>query len=56
MEKAYANFGDKFEAITIADIASGSFPAAFKGVDAVIHTAAPIPNKASAEEILKVRG
>lgn len=54
MEKAYAKFGDQFEAIAIADIVSDSFSAAFKDVDAVIHTASPIPHKAPAEDILKV--
>ena len=55
MEKAYAKFGDQFEAIAIADIVSDSFSAAFKDVDAVIHTASPIPHRAPAEDILKVK-
>lgn len=40
--------------VIISDIAVDVFPEALKGVDAVIHTAAPIPDKAEPEVILKV--
>ncbi|KAJ7799832.1 hypothetical protein B0H14DRAFT_3156292 [Mycena olivaceomarginata] len=43
----------KFEVVEIADVATADFSAAFKGVGAVIHTAAPLPGRADAETALK---
>jgi hypothetical protein len=40
--------------VNISDIATGEFPEALEGVNAVIHTASPLPNRAPADVILKV--
>jgi len=39
--------------VNISDIATGEFPEALKGVDAIIHTASPLPSRASGDVILK---
>lgn len=52
LKATYAEYADQFEAFSIADIASDQFPEALEGVDAVIHSAAPIAEKASSPEIL----
>ncbi|KAJ7274200.1 hypothetical protein C8J57DRAFT_1178328 [Mycena rebaudengoi] len=41
-----------FEAVEIADVATSDFSAAFKGVGAIIHTAAPLPGRADGETAL----
>ncbi|KAJ7574072.1 hypothetical protein C8J56DRAFT_1065312 [Mycena floridula] len=41
--------GHKFEAVNVPDIASGDFGALLDGVDAIIHTAAPLPGRADPE-------
>jgi nucleoside-diphosphate-sugar epimerase len=43
----------KFEVVEIADVAASDFSAAFKGVGAIIHTAAPLPGRTDAETALK---
>ena len=54
LKESYAKHGDKFDAVNIADIATGDFPEALEGVDAVIHTASPLPDRAPPDVILKV--
>lgn len=55
LKESYAKYGDKFETVSISDISTDKFPEAFKGVDAVIHTAAPLPDRAEPQVILNVR-
>lgn len=55
MKERYARFGDAFETVEIVDIAEDKFPDALKGVNAIIHTAAPLAGTAPPEVILKVR-
>jgi nucleoside-diphosphate-sugar epimerase len=43
----------KFEVVEIADVATADFSTAFKGVGAIIHTAAPLPGRTDAETALK---
>jgi hypothetical protein len=54
VKKRYARFADKFEAVPISDIVNDSFGDAFKGVGALIHTAASLPERASPEDLIKV--
>ena len=42
------------EIVEISDIVHGQFQDALVGVDAVIHTASPLPGRASREEMLSV--
>ncbi|KAJ7143525.1 hypothetical protein C8R43DRAFT_953966 [Mycena crocata] len=42
----------KFETVEITDIATADYTAAFKGVEAIIHTAAPLPGRADSETAL----
>jgi hypothetical protein len=44
------------EIIEITDIVHGQFQDALIGVDAVIHTASPLPGRASPQEMLNVCG
>lgn len=55
-QKAYTKFGDRLQTVTIDDIAKDQFPDALKDVDAVIHSASPLPGRGTSEEILKVSG
>jgi nucleoside-diphosphate-sugar epimerase len=41
----FASYGDKFEAVSVNDIATDDISEYLKGVDAVIHAAAPLPSK-----------
>jgi hypothetical protein len=43
------------EIVEISDIVHGQFEDALVGVDAVIHTASPLPGRASKQEMLDVR-
>lgn len=43
------------EIIEVADVAEDDFTDALKGVDAIIHTASPLPGRADMETTLKVR-
>ena len=42
------------EIVEISDIVHGQFQDSLVGVDAVIHTASPLPGRASQEEMLNV--
>ncbi|KAF5372591.1 hypothetical protein D9758_005160 [Tetrapyrgos nigripes] len=48
LKKALSNY-PQFEAVEIADIASGDYSDNFKGVGAIIHTAAPVIGRADKE-------
>lgn len=54
LKTVYAEFGEQFEVVSISDIASDQFPDALQGVNAVIHSAAPLPDRAPPELIIKV--
>ncbi|KZT51580.1 NAD(P)-binding protein [Calocera cornea HHB12733] len=44
IKNKFANFGDKFEYSVVEDITEeGAFDEAIRGVDAVLHTASPVP-------------
>ncbi|KAJ7575156.1 hypothetical protein C8J56DRAFT_460543 [Mycena floridula] len=49
---AYAKYGQDFEVVEIADIATDQFPEALKGVHGVIHAASPSPHKADIDEMI----
>jgi len=53
LKKAYADYGPRFQAVAIQDIIYDQFPDAFKGVDALIHTASPLPTRQSPEKVLE---
>lgn len=44
------------EIIEVPDIVRSKFDKAFVGVDAVVHTAAPLPARVDPETMLNVRG
>ena len=44
------------EIVEISDIVHGQFQEALVGVDAVIHTASPLPGRAKPQEMLDVCG
>ncbi|THU76584.1 NAD(P)-binding protein [Dendrothele bispora CBS 962.96] len=48
LKKALSSYPN-FEAVEIADIAAGDYSDIFKGVDAIIHTAAPLPGATDKE-------
>lgn len=53
MKERLASFGDALEVVDVPDVATGIFP--LDGVDAVIHTASPLPGVASPEKVIEVR-
>ncbi|THH07413.1 hypothetical protein EW145_g3401 [Phellinidium pouzarii] len=52
VEAAKKLHGDKVDVVPIADIVDGDFTEAFKGVGALIHTAAPLAGRQEAEGML----
>ncbi|KAF9049621.1 NAD(P)-binding protein [Hymenopellis radicata] len=52
LKKAMAG-NSAFEAVEIVDIGAGNFSSLLQGVDAVIHTAAPMPGRVGPTEALK---
>ncbi|KAG6811439.1 hypothetical protein H0H92_007354 [Tricholoma furcatifolium] len=50
--ESHKKFGDRFHAVAISDIAVDQFPDALKDVDAVIHTAASLPERQGSAEML----
>ncbi|KAJ7436025.1 hypothetical protein FB451DRAFT_1308057 [Mycena latifolia] len=53
LKSSYASYGDRFEVVKITDISHDQFPEALVGVDAVIHTASPLPGRVEPAELLK---
>ena len=54
MRELYKN-NPSVEVIEIADLVRGQFGNVFDGVDAVIHTASPLPGRAEPDVMLDVR-
>jgi hypothetical protein len=50
----FASYGDKFEAVSVNDIATDDISEYLKGVDAVIHAAAPLPSKGDQKALVNV--
>ncbi|THH28933.1 hypothetical protein EUX98_g5257 [Antrodiella citrinella] len=50
-KKAFAVYGDAVEIIAWDDLVHGTHPEAFKGVDAVIHVAAPLVGREATAEL-----
>lgn len=55
LARKYVRFGNKFEVVTISDITTDQFPEALRNIDAVIHTASPLPGRQAPEAIFSVR-
>lgn len=53
LERVFARYPD-FEAVDVPDVASSELTEKLKGVEAIIHTAAPLPGRADVETLLKV--
>jgi hypothetical protein len=51
----FASYGDKFQAVLVNDIAMDDISEHLKGVDAVMHVAAPLPSKGDPKTIVNVR-
>ncbi|KAK0498507.1 hypothetical protein EDD18DRAFT_1158001 [Armillaria luteobubalina] len=47
LKSTYADFGNRFDAVGITDIAEDTLTGAFEGVDAVIHGATAMPTRTS---------
>ncbi|KAG6872640.1 hypothetical protein C0995_008071 [Termitomyces sp. Mi166 len=52
LAESYEKFGNRFSTVAISDISTDQFPDALKGVDAVIHTAAPLAGRQNTEGML----
>ncbi|KAH7913248.1 hypothetical protein BJ138DRAFT_1099615 [Hygrophoropsis aurantiaca] len=52
LKEGYASYGDRFEVVSVQDVAEDDITEHLKGVSAVIHTAAPLPSKGSVETVL----
>ncbi|KAG7448894.1 NAD(P)-binding protein, partial [Guyanagaster necrorhizus] len=48
------NYGEKFEVIEVPDVSSGDLSQHLKGVDAIIHSAAPLPGRVDPETALRI--
>ncbi|KAJ7643868.1 hypothetical protein FB45DRAFT_823642 [Roridomyces roridus] len=48
LKKAFDKY-PQFEAVEIADVSTADYQEVFKGVEAIIHTAAPLPGRADSE-------
>jgi nucleoside-diphosphate-sugar epimerase len=51
-QEMFASYGDKFEAVLVNDIAKDDISEYLKGVDAVMHVAAPLPSKGDQKALL----
>ncbi|KAG6885538.1 hypothetical protein C0993_000323 [Termitomyces sp. T159_Od127] len=52
LAESYKKFGKRFSTVAISDISTDQFPNALEGIDAVIHTAAPLPGRQNTESML----
>ncbi|GLB39611.1 putative 3-beta hydroxysteroid dehydrogenase/isomerase family protein [Lyophyllum shimeji] len=53
LKALYAKYGDSVEVKGVTDITTAEFPEAFDGVDAVIHSAAALPQKEDADVMVR---
>ncbi|EJU00054.1 D-lactaldehyde dehydrogenase [Dacryopinax primogenitus] len=54
LKHKYAKYGDKLEIVVVDDItASGAFDESVKGVDAILHTAAPVTFSGDYDSVIK---
>jgi hypothetical protein len=51
-KEIFASYGDKFEVVLVNDVAVDDISEQLKGVDAVIHAAAPLPSKGDQKALL----
>ncbi|KAJ7757990.1 hypothetical protein B0H16DRAFT_1370683 [Mycena metata] len=54
LKGTYANYGDRFDVVEIADISQSKFPEALNGVDAVIHLASPLAGRETPTVMLEM--
>lgn len=54
VKNAYASYGERFEVVEVNDVAVDDVSAYLIGVDAVMHTAAPLSNRPDTKEIMNV--
>ncbi|KZP16503.1 NAD(P)-binding protein [Athelia psychrophila] len=52
VKNAYASYGERFEVVEVNDVAVDDVSAYLIGVDAVMHTAAPLSNRPDTKEIM----
>jgi len=50
----FGSYGDKFEVVSVDNLAVDNISEHLKGVDAVIHAAAPLPSASDAKGLLQV--
>jgi hypothetical protein len=55
VKATFSSYGDKFQVVTVNDVAVDNLSEHLEGVDAVIHAAAPLPSKGEPEALLNVR-
>jgi hypothetical protein len=55
IKATFSSYGDKFEVVTVNDVAVHNLSDHLEGVDAVIHAAAPLPGKGDPKALLNVR-
>ena len=48
----FSSYGDKFEVVSVNDVAVDDISEHLRGVDAVIHAAAPLPSKGDQKALL----
>jgi hypothetical protein len=54
VREIFSSYGDRFQVLSVNDIAVDDISEHLKDVDAVIHAAAPLPGKGDAKALLKV--
>ncbi|KAJ7763406.1 hypothetical protein B0H16DRAFT_1527778 [Mycena metata] len=54
LKGTYANYGDRFDVVEIADISQNKFPEALNGVDAAIHLASPLAGRETPAVMLEM--
>ncbi|KAI0050522.1 NAD-P-binding protein [Auriscalpium vulgare] len=53
LRTAYASFGTKFEVAVVEDLGASDLKDAFRGIDALIHVASPLPGSQAVDVVLK---
>jgi hypothetical protein len=54
VKEVFSSYGDKFEVVSVNDVAIDNISEHLNGVDAVIHAAAPLPGKGDPQALLNV--